>query len=69
MLYLQVYNVVRIRKFDAIYLEKGFLPNKYDIRGINSNCKTSLELQAGLSSVLFLSIVCIKSRNISHVNR
>ena len=50
MIYLQVYNVVRIIKFDAVYLEKGFLPNKYDIRGINSNGKTSLALQAGLSS-------------------
>ena len=69
MIYLQVYNVFRIRKFDAIYLEKGFLHNKDDIRGINPNGKTSLALQAGLSSVLFLSIVCIKSRNISHVNR
>ena len=45
MLYLQVYNVVRIRKFDAVYMEKGFFPNKCDIRGINSNGKTSLELQ------------------------
>ena len=52
MICLQVYNVVRIRKFDAIYLEKGFLPNKYDIRGINSNGKTSLALQAGLSSFI-----------------
>ena len=60
---------MRIRKFDAEYLEKGFFPNKYDIRGINSNGKTSLELQAGLSIVFFLSIVCIKYRNISHVNR
>ena len=45
MLYLQVYNVVRIRKFDAVYMEKGFFPNKCDIRGINSNGETSLELQ------------------------
>ena len=44
-LYLQVYNVVRIRKFDAVYLEKVFFPNKSDIRGINSNGKTSLELE------------------------
>ena len=43
-LYLQVYNVVRIRKFDAVYMEKGFFPNKSDIRGINSNGKTSLVL-------------------------
>ena len=53
MLYLQVYNVVRIRKFDAVYMEKLFPPNKYDIRGISSNDETSLTLQAGLSSVLF----------------
>ena len=64
MIYLQVYNVGRIIKFNAVYLEKGFFPNKSDIRGINTNGKTSLVLKAGLSSVLFLSIVCIKSRNI-----
>ena len=44
MLYLQVYNVVIIRDFDAVYLEKGFFPNNYDIGGINSNGKTSLAL-------------------------
>ena len=64
MLYLHVYNVGRIRKFDAVYLEKGFFPNKPDIRGINPNGKTSLVLKAGLSSVLFFSIICIQSRNI-----
>ena len=68
MIYLQVYNVVRIRKFDAVYMEKGFFPNKCDIRGINSNGKSSLELQAGLYNVLFFIIVCIKCRNISHRN-
>ena len=45
MLYLQVYNVLRIRKFDAVYLEKGLFTNKYDIRGINSKDKISLALQ------------------------
>ena len=62
-LYLKVYNVGRIRKFNAVYLEKGFFPNKSDIRGINPNGKTSLVLKAGLSSALFFSIVCIKSSN------
>ena len=69
MLYSQVYNVVRIRKFDAVYMEKGFFSNKCDIRGINSNSKSSLELQAGLYNVLFFSIVCTKYRNISHGSR
>ena len=59
MLYLQNYNVGIIRKFNAVYLEKGFFPNESDIRGINPNGKTSLVLKAGLSSVLFFSIVCI----------
>ena len=69
MLYLQVYNVVRIKRFDAVYMEKGFFPNKSDIRGINSNGKSSLELQAGFYNVLFFSIVCIKYRNRSHGSR
>ena len=68
MLYLKVYNVVRIRKFNAVYLEKGIFPNKSDIRGINPNGKTSLVLKAGLSIVLFFSIVCIKSSNRSRGN-
>ena len=68
MLYLKVYNVVRIRKFNAVYLEKGFFPNKSDIRGINAKGKTSLELKAGIYNFLLSSIVCIQSRNISHGN-
>ena len=68
MLYLQVYNVGIIRKFNVVYLEKGVFPDKSDIRGINPNGKTSLVLKAGLSSVLFFSIVCIKSSNISRGN-
>ena len=69
MLYLQVYNVARIRNFDAVYTEKVFFPNKSDIRGINANGKTSLELQAGLFIVLLSSIVCIQTMNRSHGNR
>ena len=68
MLYLKVYNVVRIRKFNAVYLEKGIFPSKSDIRGINPNGKTSLVLKAGLSIVLFFSILCIKSSNRSRGN-
>ena len=45
ILYLQFYNVVRIKTFDAVCLEKGCFFNKYDIRGVHSNGKTSLEFQ------------------------
>ena len=45
MLHLQVYIITRIRRFDAGYMEKGFLPNKSEIRDINWNGKTALVLQ------------------------
>ena len=39
---LQVYNVVRIKRFDAVYLGKGF----FFVRGVNSNGYYSLSLKA-----------------------